>query len=323
MAEIIKRYFEISGNQSQENRECWLFVVGRHDSGKSTLLKTFYESTTDSFKLEPAKSTFGYESAVVQLNMDTYVHIIEVNDSSSNNKVLINLLRLHPENSAIAVVFDLREPWNVQKDIDELLIPLFETPLSEFDQKLAIQYSNFLPTLWSDEPVALGKGVLSMNSGVPIFFVASHTDEFESFDDVKFDSHMRFIRESALTYAAGIGLSNSKSLISVIVSCILRTTLTKELREKIGNRTDYFLPPGWDSPARLQNIERIKVTNDKKDETVTEIKKAQEWQEFLTELQKVQQVQISASPSKVTPTATPVKASEPADDSGDFLSQFE
>ena len=188
MAEIIKRYFEISGNQSQENHDCWLFVVGRHGSGKSTLLKTFYESSTDSFKLEPAKSTFGYESAVIQYNVDTYVHIIEANDSSSNNKVLINLLRLHPENSAIAVVLDSRELWNVQKQIDELLIPLFETPLSEFDQKLAIQYSNFLPTLWSDDPVALGKGVLSMNSGVPIFFIASHTDEFESLDDVKFDS---------------------------------------------------------------------------------------------------------------------------------------
>lgn len=322
MADIIKRYFEISGNQSQENHDCWLFVVGRHGSGKSTLLKTFYESSTDSFKLEPAKSTFGYESAVIQYNVDTYVHIIEANDSSSNNKVLINLLRLHPENSAIAVVFDSRELWNVQKEIDELLIPLFETPLSEFDQKLAIQYSNFLPTLWSDDPVALGKGVLSMNSGVPIFFIASHTDEFESLDDVKFDSYMRFIREPGLTYAAGIGLSSSKSLISVIVSCILRTTLTKELRDKIGNRADYFLPPGWDSPARIENIEKIKIGGDKKDEAVTDIKKAQEWQEFLTQLQNVKQVQAASTPSP-TPTATPVKAPESAPESEDFLSQFE
>lgn len=323
MAEIIKRYFEISGNQSQENHECWLFVVGRHGSGKSTLLKTFYESSTDSFKLEPAKSTFGYESAVIQYNMDTYVHIIEVNDSSSNNKVLVDLLKQHPENSAISVVFDSRDLCNVQKDIDDLLIPFFEGPLSEFDQKLSIQYSNFLQTLWSDEPISLGKGVLSMNAGVPIFFIVSHVDEFESYDDVKFDSHMRFIREPGLTYAAGIGLSNSKSLISVIVSCILRTTLTKELREKIGNRTDYFLPPGWDSPVRLENIEKIKLSNDKKDDIITEIKKAQEWQEFLTDLQKVQQIQASPSPTKATPSATPVKASEPPAESEDFLSQFE
>lgn len=323
MAEIIKRYFEISGNQSQENHDCWLFVVGRHGSGKSSLLNTFYESTTDAFKLEPAKSTFGYESAVIQLNVDTYVHIVEVTDTSSQNEVLISLLRLHSKNSAIAVVFDFNNLSDVQKDIDDLLIPLFETPLSEFDQALAIQYANFLPTLWSDEPVALGKGVLSMNAGVPIFFIASYSEQIKSLDDVKFDSYMRFIREPALTYAAGIGLSNSKSLISVIVSCINRTSLSKEIKEKIGKRDDFFLPPGWDSPARLENIEKINLANDKKDEASTEIKKAQDWQEFLTELQKVKQVQIASSPSKVAPAAAPVAASEPAGESEDFLSQFE
>ncbi|OHT15875.1 hypothetical protein TRFO_13711 [Tritrichomonas foetus] len=319
MAEVIKRFFEIAGNSQQETRECWLFVIGKHGSGKSTLLNTFFENTTDLYRLEPSKSTFGYEYTVIQYQVDTFVHIVEVNETSIKNHVLIDLMKKHAENAAIAVLFDSQELWNVQKTIDELLIPLFETPLSELDPKLANQYSKFLTTLWSDEPVSLGNGVLTMNSGLPIFFIASYPESMESLDDVKFDSYLRYIREPALQFGAGISLTNSKSLLSVIISCILRNPLSKDLREKICNRKDYFLPPGWDSSVKLESIEKVELTNESNEDASFEIKKAQEWQEFLTDLQKEKQEPVNATPVRAS-AATPINSpqAEP-----DFLSQFE
>ena len=319
MAEVIKRFFEITGKEQQETRDLWIFVLGKHNSGKSALLKTFFENTPDQYRLEPSKSTFGYEYTVIQYKIDTFVHIVEANETGSENAVLVDLLKKHAEQAAIVVLFDSHEFYDVQKTVDELLIPLFETPLSELDTKLAVQYSKFLTTLWTDEPTALGNGVLSTNAGVPIFFVAGSPETLADFDDVKFDSMMKYIREPALTFAAGISLANSVSLLPVIISCINREPLSKELRDLICNRSDYFLPPGWDSPSRIENIQNLELTRENNEDENYVIKSAQEWQDFLVDLETIKHEGATPAPSKVAPvTVQASAASEP-----DFLSQFE
>lgn len=322
MTQIIKKFLEETRNSQSESRDCWIFVVGRHNSGKTDLLKSFYQFAPENYQIEPSDSTFGYESSIIQYQLDTYVHIIEVTETCADNQVLISLLRQHSEKSAILLLLNSQELCNVTQDIKELLIPLFETPISDFDRKLPTDYAKFLTTFFSSEPMALADDVLTMNAGIPIFFVASHIDHLQTLDDVKFDSMMKYIREPALQFGAGIGLVNSLSLLPVIISCTLRIPLPNELIDEIGNRSNYFLPPGWDSPAKISNIQTIPISKNDTEAPESEIKKSQSWQAFLNQLQNEKR-DVNFTSSKVSKTNLPVEESSNEPETEDFLSQFE
>jgi hypothetical protein len=89
------------------------------------------------------------------------------------------------------------------------------------------------------------------------------------------------MRKVGLEFAAGFALSDASSLFRVLLNCAMRQQLPEDLRVRIGNRSDYFLPPGWDSRQKVDAIELfIRREEVIEENTVSEIMVVPNWETF-------------------------------------------
>ena len=330
----------ISGGSS-DVQSCWVFLVGKNGVGKSKLVQQLAKSC-DSEVSDPSPSTFGYEYSVFRTKDDVRVNVIE-SSNVTGNVVFTELLKANAQNACLVFAIDCRDLERISALIDELIIPLFELAFSTLSDASLEEYKQYLATLFSDEPVSLADGALTANPGMPIFFVATHGDALATKNDMEWDGILKPMREEGLTYAAGIGVSNSKSLVDVIAACALRKPLPPSLRKKIADRADYFLPPGWDSKDKFGAIENVRYKREGSEEKLfeheqTEKKQARTLDQFLMEMSFEKQDTAKATPLKspssktsllksapATPTSPRVPEPEIASEGeeGDFLAEFE
>ena len=322
-------------------QNCWIFIIGKNGVGKSKLVQAFAKSCESDIS-EPSPSTFGYEYSVFRTKDDIRVHVIESNEISGN-LVFTELLKKHSTCACLVLALDCRDLGDISSVTDSLVIPLFESVFSTLSDDALEEYKRYLSTLFSDETISLSEGSLTANPGMPIFFVATHDDSLSSKNDMEWDGILKPMRDEGLQYGAGIGVSNSKSLVEVIANCALRKPLPSELRKKIADRSDYFLPPGWDSKEKFGVIEAIKFKAEGGEEKPfeqerPEKKQARRLDEFLMEMSFEKQDTAKATPMKspgpgslgmssapVTPVTPRVSDAEmhSDQDDGDFLAEFE
>jgi hypothetical protein len=191
------------------------------------------------------------------------------------------------DRAAIIVTFDCRHLQSVPSTVNTFFQPVVEHTLSRFANRISDEYSGYLTHLWSPDPVALASGVMSSNPGMPVFFVGTFSEGLPKLSPIDFDANVVHLRRPALDYGAGVALSTAPSLLNVLIACALREPLGEELRGKIGLLPDYFLPPGWDSPEKIGDIEPVTLKEESAPEAVAEVKVAQDWQSFLADLEKI------------------------------------
>lgn len=298
MAEAFQNLLEMTGI-AEETNECWLFVIGGHDVGKTYMISENFAQLNDSqYKITNAQSTFGYEYSVINLQSETIVHIVETTDASPKNLVLSDLIKKHAKNACILVLFKANELNKANDAVEKYVIPLFEGSLTE--TQLGEDYQKYLTTYMSAEPISLPSDVMTANPTLPLFFVASFTDNYDGNNDIEFEGLMKYLREAAIPFGAGVATTKTESLLQLCVDCALRHKLAPETVENANVRSDYYLPPGWDSTPKLKTIETFALKESKESKTETTVKTAEEWQSFLGRLTEIKHKATSqeATPQK-------------------------
>ena len=312
----LTKLLEMAGVSASEKKEYYIFIAGDHNSGKSRLVQTFYPKDPP----KPARSTFGYEFSSFLYQSRITVNVVEVNETIPDNIVLKNLVTQNIDKSVILFVFDIRHPNKIDSSVQLLVEPFFNETLAEFkdkdNQKLLQSYYS---TIASSEPITAAPGSMTKPTYLPTFFVASFDDSLQDMSDPKFDGYLYSIRNAAIPYGAGVLLSHSKSLLPIVMNCAMREPIPEELQSKICERSDYFIPPSWDSLEKVNAVEREDVEDKIEEEKRVEEKTVQEWQSFLEDLSK-QQRDIVSSPS---PRKRQSSKQNVASTEQDFLSQFE
>lgn len=309
----LARLLEMAGVTASEKKEIYIFIAGNHGSGKSSLVQSLNKDQT-----KAARSTFGYEYSSFTWQGRVVVNVIEVNETSPENKVLEKLAIENIDKSVMLFVFDIRHPNRIEQQVNELVVPFFEQTLGEFKEKENQKLlSDYYSTIASNDPISPAPGTMTKPTFLPTFFVASFDDSLADFNDRKFDGYLYSIRSAAVPYGAGVILAHSKSLPQIIISCAMREQIQEELRDKICERDDYFIPPSWDSLEKVNAVEKEEIEDKAEEEKVIEEKKVRDWQEFLGALSAQERETTTSSPRKrQTPKVQQTQES-------DFLSQFE
>jgi hypothetical protein len=258
--------------------------------------------------LPAAKSTFGYEYSAFRTQSSTLVHVLEFTEP---NIALSALLSERAEQATVVFMFNCRQLQSVQTVVDAFVAPLVDSTLARLPATIGDSYAKYLTQLWSAELMPLAQGVLTRNPCVPVFFVGSFADSMDDKNDIEFDGRLKYLRTAALPFAAGIALSTSPSLFDVLATTAARRPLPADLAGRIAVRGDWFVPPGWDSPEKVDGVigiplDALNVAARKKNEA--EARKTRGWQSFLEELH----VQAkSASPVKGKKSAGTTKVADP------------
>lgn len=312
MSSFLKNYLEASGLSQSEHQECTIFMFGQHGVGKSRLISGFSQRFTNSQIVFPSKSTFGYEITSLPYNNNKTVQFYEFTELNNENINFVNdLIQENAKNACICILFDCKNLSKAQDNIDKFFLPLCEHCLVKLDSKLVEDYPKYLSTLFTEDQIEIPSE--SNNVGLPIFFIGTFHERLDNIDNIMFDGYLKSIRKIAFNYGAGISLSSSKSLLDVLVTCASRLPLENELRNQIGNRTDYFLPPGWDSLEKLNVIEDIPYEEKEEEVKSTKLKEIPDLHSFLNSL--------SAIKREETPNVK-ITQKENVKET-DFLSKFE
>ena len=96
----LARLLEMAGVTASEKKEIYIFIAGNHGSGKSSLVQSLNKDQT-----KAARSTFGYEYSSFTWQGRVVVNIIEVNETSQENKVLEKLAIENIDKSVIITIF--------------------------------------------------------------------------------------------------------------------------------------------------------------------------------------------------------------------------
>jgi hypothetical protein len=256
--------------------------------------------------LPGAKSTFGYEYTAVRTQSSTLVHVLEFTEP---NIILSGLVAERAEQAALVFMFSCKKLQSVQTVVDTIVAPIADLTLARLPASMAEAYAKYLTQLWSAELVPLAEGVLRRNPRMPVFFVGSFADSMDDKNDVEFDGRLKYLRAAALPFGSGISLSTTPCLLDVLATTAVRKPLPPDLSGRIGVRGDWFLPPGWDSPEKLDAIVSTPLdalTAGRKSEA--EVKKTRGWQAFLEELH----AQAGpASPARGRKAAATTKVADP------------
>ena len=311
----LTKLLEMAGVSASEKKEYYIFIAGDHNSGKTQLVQSFYQKDPP----KPAKSTFGYEFSSFTYQSRVTVNVVEVNETNPENIVLKNLVTQNIEKSVFLFVFDIRHPNRIDNAVKRIVEPFFDQTLADFkekdNQKLLQAYYS---TIASNEAIPPAEGTMTKPTYLPTFFVASFDDSLQEFSDPKFDGYLYSIRNAAIPYGAGVLLSHTKSLLPIVMSCAMREQINEDLRSKVCEREDYFIPPSWDSFEKVNAVDREEVEDKIEEEKVPEEKTVQEWQSFLEDLSKQEREVASPSPRKRQASKQSIDSAQ-----NDFLSQFE
>lgn len=298
MNDPLTKLLEIAGATTQEKDECYLFVFGERGVGKSTFIQAL--SKENESRLSPP--TYGYSYTVITFQSIVTVHIYEINNIESKNSLIKKLLSKNPSKSTCLFVCRPTSPASVENMLQKYFYPIINGYLSEYNgtdmqADLEKYYSTLIPEENSDRKVEITK-----HTYIPFFIAGSCGPQFPEPDSKLYSSIMYNLRNSALQFGAGVVLSTSNDILTLVASCALRKQLTKEYV----NLHPEFILPSYDSKAEIEKLEHEEIVEKDLSQTKAEEKTVQNWQTFLQELVDTTQ-QTQAKPAK----------------EDDFLSQFE
>lgn len=293
----------VCGAPAAPREELQLFVFGARGVGKSALVARIAQRPAP---VPQCESTFGYELSALTCGGARSVRVHEFAELCPANAPLVgSLICANAARACVVIAFDCRRIADARNDIDAFFRPLCEHCLVRIDAADTAAYQKYLGTLFADAQMEIPAA--ANNVGMPLFLVGTFPEALEAADREQFDARLRSVREAALSYGAGVALASAPSLAEVLIACAERTPLPYALRSRIAAHNDFFIPPAWDSAAKLSAIETPADAEDPKIphcETKT-AKSAPKLKTFLSAL----------SERPRAPSASP--------DTADFLARFE
>jgi len=269
-----KEFFEIIKNKigikTQEKKQCFVFLIGDHNSGKSYLKKKMVNGKNGS--ISESKTTFAIEYSFIYYSSDINLHIIEVNNSSSQNIMLLQYIKENYHCSCVAFMFDLSNLNNIEKTINAMYNPFVKTIVSEIQSnELKDQLFGYYSKAYTSRSEYYQPEVCTF---IPIMFIGSKSDTLE-IPSSELDCYISNLRIEAFHQGAGFALSNAEGLIDVLVSLGLRRDITNE-------PSSGLIPPGLDHQDKIP--EPTDIPDEKTEESHDDVPEIPSYNEFIKKL---------------------------------------
>ncbi|EAY18798.1 hypothetical protein TVAG_268310 [Trichomonas vaginalis G3] len=313
MNDSLTKLLDLARGALPELTDCYFFLIGRHGSGKSSLIANF----SPEVKELQSRSTFGYEYTDFVHDNKYLIHIYEFNDTAYNN-LLFDLIKENIDKSCIIFTFDINHPTTISTDVTNIIAPLY-TSLNQFFENTTRQkdLEKYYSTICSKDPINHSQSTMKINTYVPTVFVGTFDESLEDLSDPKFDGYMNYLREAAIPYGASITLSKSKIALELFIYLSLREQISEFYWDKVCERTNYFIPPAWDSIEKVEAVEKEVIEEAEKEIHESDEIKVQDYNSFLSELAKNGHIFSTTSRKKFM---SPEKLSSAGQD--DYLKQF-